>query len=66
MAQFIASMEFQIEIVDMACRPNIDQERQVIQPFIILRQSSVGSSFISIKNSKILEPNYYMYVLCYL
>jgi len=30
-------MQFQIKIVEMACRPNIDQERQVIQPLIILR-----------------------------
>src|SRR6218665_1961335 len=58
-------MQSQIEIVEMACRPNIDQECQVIQPFIILRlQSSVGNSFISIRNSKTLEPNHY--VLCYI
>jgi len=35
--KFIASMKFQIEIVEMACRSNIGQECQVIQPFIILR-----------------------------
>jgi len=35
--KFIASMQFQIKIVEMACWPNIDQECQVIQPFIILR-----------------------------